>query len=110
LQDANPDLHECLARRDLDAAPLAEPERALLRFVKLVTETAYRTTDDDVEALRSQGWTDPQIAECVYITAMFAFFNRVADAFGLEDPQLFQNPPPRGGDPIKPAPPPESKA
>jgi alkylhydroperoxidase family enzyme len=82
----------------------------LLRFVKLVTETAYRTTDADVESLRLQGWTDPQIAECVYITAMFAFFNRVADAFGLEDPQLFQNPPPRGGDPIKTAPPPESKA
>ncbi|MEO8495966.1 MAG: hypothetical protein ABI614_12905 [Planctomycetota bacterium] len=27
-----------------------------------------------------------QIAECVYITALFAFFNREADAFGLADP------------------------
>jgi hypothetical protein len=32
------------------------------------------------------GWTDQQIAEAVYITALFAFFNRVADAFGLEAP------------------------
>ena len=48
-----------------------------------VTEAAYRTTDDDVQALRDHGWTEPQIAEAVYITAMFAFFNRVADAFGI---------------------------
>ena len=51
----------------------------------MVTQHAYRTTDEDVERLRGLGWTDPQIAECVYITALFAFFNRVADAFGLED-------------------------
>ena len=47
---------------------------------------AYRTTDEEVQRLRDLGWTDPQIAEAVYITALFAFFNRVADAFGLEDP------------------------
>ena len=52
----------------------------------LVTRHAYKTTDADVERLRAQGWTDPQIAECVYVTALFAFFNRVADAFGLADP------------------------
>lgn len=94
-------------RADLDAAALAGPERALLRFVELVTRHAYRTTDADVEALRSQGWTDPQIAECVYITAMFAFFNRVADAFGLDDPGYFgQGPPPGLVDRHAPAPPP----
>jgi alkylhydroperoxidase family enzyme len=38
---------------------------------------------EDVQLLRDHGWTDPQIAEAVYITAMFAFFNRVADAFGV---------------------------
>jgi alkylhydroperoxidase family enzyme len=69
---------------------LSEPERALLDFVSLVTKYAYKTTDADVEALRNQGWTDPQIAECVYVTALFAFFNRVADAFGLEDPNYFE--------------------
>lgn len=36
-----------------------------------------------MQALRDLGWTEPQIAEAVYITAMFAFFNRVADAFGI---------------------------
>jgi alkylhydroperoxidase family enzyme len=104
LQDPTPDLHASLARLDLDGAPVSGAERALLGFVKLVTESAWRTTDADVDRLREQGWTDPQIAECVYITAMFAFFNRVADAFGLEDPQYFKNLPPGDGDRVEPPP------
>ncbi len=71
---------------------MSEPERVLLDFVALVTRHAYKTTDADVENLRNQGWTDPQIAECVYVTALFAFFNRVADAFGLDDPNYFERP------------------
>ena len=67
----------------LDEAGLTVAERVLLDYVQLVTEAAYRTTAEDVEKLRSAGWTEDQIAEAVYITAMFAFFNRVADAFGI---------------------------
>ncbi|HTA85348.1 MAG TPA: hypothetical protein VK729_03695 [Silvibacterium sp.] len=62
---------------------MSDAERALLEYVTKVTEAAYRTTPQDVQVLRDQGWTEPQIAEAVYITAMFAFFNRVADAFGV---------------------------
>lgn len=58
-------------------------ERALLDYVTKVTEAAYRTSGEDVQKLRDHGWTEPQIAEAVYITALFAFFNRVADAFGI---------------------------
>ena len=83
-----------LAKGDVASAPLSEAERALMHFVELVTRHAYRTTSDDVERLRQAGWTDPQIAEAVYITALFAFFNRVADAFGLADPKYGQLAPP----------------
>ncbi len=69
----------------------------MLDFVELVTRHAYKTTDDDVEKLREQGWKDAQIAETVYVAALFAFFNRVADAFGLDDPHYFGNPPPADG-------------
>jgi len=54
-----------------------------MAYVKIVTEAAYRSTHEDVEKLRQAGWTEDQIAETVYITALFAFFNRVADAFGI---------------------------
>jgi alkylhydroperoxidase family enzyme len=52
-------------------------------YVELVTRAAYRTTTADVQTLRNAGWRDEQIAEAVYVTALFAFFNRVADAFGV---------------------------
>jgi alkylhydroperoxidase family enzyme len=52
-------------------------------YVKLLTDAAYRSTPEDVDKLRVAGWKEEQIAEAVYITALFAFFNRVADAFGV---------------------------
>jgi len=52
-------------------------------YVKIITDAAYCSTPEDVEKLRQVGWTEDQIAEAVYITALFAFFNRVADAFGI---------------------------
>ena len=52
-------------------------------YVELVTRAAYRTSAADVQKLRDAGWRDEQIAEAVYVTALFAFFNRVADAFGV---------------------------
>ena len=48
-----------------------------------MTVDAARTTHADVQKLRDAGWSEDQIAEAVYVTAMFAFFNRVADAFGV---------------------------
>jgi alkylhydroperoxidase family enzyme len=74
---------QALVQGKLEEAELSDAERALLNYVTKVTEAAYRTTPEDVQTLRDHGWTEPQIAEAVYITAMFAFFNRVADAFGI---------------------------
>jgi alkylhydroperoxidase family enzyme len=67
----------------LEEAGLPVAERGLLDYVKLITKAAYRSTHEDVQRLRDLGWTENQISEAVYITAMFAFFNRVADAFGV---------------------------
>lgn len=67
----------------LDEAELTPAERGLMEYVELVTKAAYRSTHEDVQRVRDLGWKEDQIAEAVYITAMFAFFNRVADAFGV---------------------------
>ena len=74
---------QAIAAGKLEDAELTPAERVLLEYVTKVTEAAYRTTPEDVQILRDHGWSEPQIAEAVYITAMFAFFNRVADAFGI---------------------------
>jgi alkylhydroperoxidase family enzyme len=67
----------------LDEAGLSAAERLLLDYVEQITGAAYRSTPEDVQKLRDAGWSENQIAEAVYVTAMFAFFNRVADAFGV---------------------------
>lgn len=58
-------------------------ERALLEYAELITKAAYKSTAEDVQKLRDAGWSEDQIAEAVYVIALFAFFNRVADAFGV---------------------------
>ncbi len=75
---------ELLAAGKLEEAELPEPEKALLRVVELITHHAYKMSPERIQTLRDHGWTEPQIAEMVYITALFAFFNRVADAFGID--------------------------
>ena len=74
---------QTIAEGKLDDVAITPAERALLEYVTKVTEAAYKTTAQDVQVLRDHGWSEPQIGEAVYITAMFAFFNRVADAFGI---------------------------
>jgi alkylhydroperoxidase family enzyme len=62
---------------------LSPAERALLDYAELITRAAYQSTVADVDNLRKSGWKEEQIAEAVYVIALFAFFNRVADAFGV---------------------------
>lgn len=67
----------------LEDAGLTAAERALLDYAELITNAAHKSTGADVQKLRDAGWSEEQIAEGVYVIAMFAFFNRVADAFGV---------------------------
>jgi uncharacterized peroxidase-related enzyme len=83
VQGAGDKMVAAIVEGKLDDAGLSAKERVLLDYVRKVTEAAPRTTPEDVQQLRDAGWTEPQIAEAVYVTAMFAFFNRVADAFGI---------------------------
>ena len=55
----------------------------MLDYAELITNAASRSTAEDVQKLRDAGWSDDQISEAVYVSALFAFFNRVADAFGV---------------------------
>lgn len=63
-----------------------EKELALLDYVKVLTLEPANVRDTHVERLRKLGWTDEQVFEASFITALFAFFNRMADAYGLDYP------------------------
>ena len=86
MQEDTAQVASALQQADLDSAQVSEPERALLDFARQLTKEPWKTSDQDVAGLRAEGWNDGQIAEAVYVIALFAFFNRVADAFGLAAP------------------------
>jgi len=41
-----------------------------------------------VQGLRDAGWSEAQIAEAVYIGALFNLFVRLADAFDIHPPAI----------------------
>ncbi|HEU4751784.1 MAG TPA: peroxidase [Armatimonadota bacterium] len=77
---------DALATGDVDGAQLSDKERALMEYVKVLTLEPAKVRDTDVERLRKAGWKDEEIFEASFITALFAFFNRMADAYGLDYP------------------------
>ncbi len=64
-------------------------DRVLLNFVAKVTDESYKVCAADIQSLEDSGWHQQQIAETIHITALFACFNRVANAFGLPSQHLF---------------------
>jgi uncharacterized peroxidase-related enzyme len=72
----------------LESDAITPPQRALLNFARKVTENSRAIQPEDMEALRAARWSDLQIAETIHLTALFACFNRVVNAFGLPSQDL----------------------
>jgi alkylhydroperoxidase family enzyme len=53
-----------------------------------VNRSSQEIGKEDVAALTSAGWSELQIAEAVHVAALFATFNRIANAFGLQSQGL----------------------
>ena len=66
-------LEERLARGEL------EPKTAAaVHFARRMTRATPLVTPDDLEPLRSAGYTDTQIREMVFVVAFISFFNRIS--------------------------------
>lgn len=59
-------------------------ERAICDFAVKLTKTPGRMDDDDVQALRGLGLDDPTIHDVVQVTALFNYYDRLADGLGIE--------------------------
>ena len=69
--------------KGLDAAPLSDADRALLRFVERVNRESVAIEPADIEALHAQGWSDEALYDALTVTALFNFYNRWIDAAGV---------------------------
>jgi uncharacterized peroxidase-related enzyme len=83
-----PELLTAVMACEVDSTEFTSQQGALLRFVKKITDDAQSVTRADIELLHESDWTDLQIAEAIHVTALFACFNRVVNAFGLPSQDL----------------------
>jgi uncharacterized peroxidase-related enzyme len=66
------------------AAELTAADRAMLDFAVKLTRDSRAATRQDVEALRTAGFSDAAIHDVVQITGFFAYYNRLADGLGID--------------------------
>lgn len=83
LQGTEKEQVDGIATAQLDKAKLPPKERALLDYVETLTRSPADLTDAMTQRLRAAGWKDEEIFETAFITALFAFFNRMSEAYGL---------------------------
>lgn len=67
------------------AAELSAPDRAMLDFALKLTHAPSTMTAEDVRTLRDHGFSDTAVHDIVQVTALFAYYNRLADGLGIDD-------------------------
>jgi len=87
-QGGSDELLQALSNANLDSTSLSLRDRRMLDFVGKVTIESYKISPADIDLMKGVGWDQQEIAEAVHITALFACFNRVANAFGLPSQNL----------------------
>jgi alkylhydroperoxidase family enzyme len=69
---------------DLERAPIPEPLRATLAFLRKVTRDHLAVTPDDVQALLALGVSRTQIEDALNVGFAFNVITRIADTFEFE--------------------------
>jgi uncharacterized peroxidase-related enzyme len=70
-------------RHDYTRAGLSKKERTLLDYAWKLSRAPGEMTQMDIDGLRAEGWSDPQIVAAVHVISFFAYMNRIAGAFGV---------------------------
>ena len=69
---------------DLDAAPIDDRMRAVLRYVGKLTTSLSRLTDEDAAAVLAAGWDERALHDAVIVCALFNFMNRMVNGLGIK--------------------------
>jgi alkylhydroperoxidase family enzyme len=68
---------------DMEASPLDEKEKLMLRFVDKVNHQSPGITAQDMQPLYAAGWNDAAIYYAITVCSLFNFYNRWIDASGV---------------------------
>ena len=70
-------------KTDYTTAELTPRQRGMLDYAVKLTQTPSAMRETDIDALRTQGFSDRDILDINQVTAYFAYVNRVADGLGV---------------------------
>ena len=69
---------------DWRTTELSDTNRLILEFTEKTTLEAHTVTQEYIDNLKQNGFTDQMIHDVVLVTGYFNFINRLADALGVE--------------------------
>ncbi len=79
--------------RDYRQAELSAADRGMLDFAVKLTRTPAEMVEADVDRLRALGFDDGAIHDVVQVTALFNYYDRLADGMGIDpEPEWEQRP------------------
>ncbi len=70
---------------------MSEADRAMLTYVEKLTLRPWEMIEDDVIALRQNGFSDGAILDINQVTAYYAYVNRLADGLGVGLEAVYQD-------------------
>ena len=71
-------------KSDYRQASLSGADRAMLDFAAKLTLSPSGMTRADVDGLKRHGFGDDAVNDIAQVTALFAYFNRLADGLGID--------------------------
>ena len=69
---------------DYRAAPIEPEMKQLLSFAEKMARDASKITPEDIERIRSAGFSDRAILDAAHVTGFFSYMNRVVQALGAD--------------------------
>jgi uncharacterized peroxidase-related enzyme len=71
-------------KTDYRQAPLDPVDRGILDFARKLTLTPAEMSAADVDGLRRLGLDDATVHDVVQVTALFNYYDRLADGLGID--------------------------
>jgi uncharacterized peroxidase-related enzyme len=70
---------------DYRTAPIGPEMKHLLSFAEKMARDASQITREDIESVRSAGFSDRAILDAAHVTGFFSYMNRVVQALGADN-------------------------
>ena len=68
---------------NIDAAPVEEKLKPLLRYVAKLKNLPPRLTDADAQAVYDAGWSERALFDAIQVAALFNYMNRIIEGVGV---------------------------